>query len=92
MSWNQLAHSDVVQKEEWLSATGKYVIYAVIYQVNTDGIMLIQNGCYLQLGAYAVYTGYQHRLLVSLKFKKPAEESYIAQYFWAEGRTGMSGN
>jgi hypothetical protein len=31
-------------------------------------------------------------LLVSLKCKKPAEESYIAQYFWAEGRTGMSGN
>jgi hypothetical protein len=51
--------------------------------------MLSQGSGNLQLGADSVNAGYQNRLLVALKFKKPAKEPDAGQDLRAEGRAGM---
>ena len=43
----------------------------------------------LQLGAYSINARYQNWLIISLKFKKPAEEADAAQDLRAKGRAGM---
>ena len=57
----------------------------MIDQVNADGIMLAQSHGYLQLGADAVHTGNENRLLIPFKLKKPAEEADAAQNLGAVG-------
>jgi hypothetical protein len=90
--WHQLAHSNVVQKEERLGTTGEDIINAMINQVNTNGIMLGQSTGNFQLGAYPIYTGYQNRLLKPLKLKESAKEAWASQDFRAMGRFGVLAN
>ena len=75
--------------EKWLGAAGEYIVDAVINYVNTDCIVPGQGIGNLQLGAYRVSTGDQHRFLISLELKKPAEESHPAQDFGAQSGAGM---
>jgi len=85
-------HANIVQKEERLSATGKYIVDAVVDDIDTDGIIFAEGLGNLGLGTDLVITGYQHRLLVTLELKEPAEEADTAQYLGTEGRAGMLSN
>ena len=86
---HQLAHSNVVQKEERRSTVGEDIINAMINEVNANGIVFIQSTGNFQLGAHTVNTGYQNRLLVPLEFKKPAKESNATQDLGTAGRLSL---
>jgi len=64
----------------------------VIYQVNANGVMLIQGAGNLELGADAVNTGDQNRLPKALKFKKSTKEPGTSQDFGVEGSLGVLSN
>ena len=53
---NQFPHSHIIEEKKWFGATGQDVVDAVIDDVNTDGIMLVQSVGNLQLGTYRVGT------------------------------------
>ena len=59
-----LAQTDVIEEENRLRSTGKYVVDAVTDDVNPDGIMLVEGIGQLCLRSHLVDTGYQHRVIV----------------------------
>ena len=77
----KLAYCKIVEEEQGLRTLNNDIVYTHGYGILTDGVMLVQEECQLQLGAYAVGTGNQHRLLIlchiqSKKSSKAAEVSH----------------
>ena len=58
-----LAAGDIVQEEQRPCATADHIVDAHGHAVDTDGIVLVKQLGNAQLGAHAVGTGNQHRLL-----------------------------
>jgi hypothetical protein len=72
----------VVQKEERLGPVGDDVVGAHGHQVDADGVMAVHQDGDLDLGAYPVGGGHQHRVavFVGAQVKEAPEGANIAQH------------
>ena len=62
------AAGNVVQEKQWLAACTCNIIYTHGYSIDSDGIMLVHNHGYLNLGSTSVCSGNQSRLFHIFEF------------------------
>ena len=74
-----LSAGNIVQEEQGLRAAADDIVDAHGHTVDTDGVMPVHQLRDLQLGAYAVGAGYQHRLLHpgQVRPEQSAESAHI---------------
>jgi hypothetical protein len=85
----ELAAGEVVEEEQRFGAEHENVIDAHGDQILTDRIVAVQVESQAQLGADAIGTGHQHRLLVALRhFEQRAETANTAEHAFAQGLFG----
>ena len=87
----QLAGGEVVHEEHGRGALHGDVVDAVVHQVGADGVVQLHLKRQLQLGAYAVHAGDQHRvgILLLVDGKQPAKAANLAQHAAVEGLVGQ---
>ena len=85
---DDLADRDVVLQEKWLRAADDKVVDAHGDQVDADGVVLVHRLSDGQLGADAVGSGREQRLLVLAQGEQAGEAADAALDLWAGGALG----
>ena len=90
----QFAAGEVIEEEERFGALHEDVVHAHRHQIDADGAVPAEHEGELELGAYAIGSGHQDRLLVLRGDRaQRAEAAKARQHFGAQGtlREGLDG-
>ena len=86
----ELAAGEVVEEEQRLGALHQDVVHTHRHQILANGVMLVQLEGKLELGADAIGTGHQHRLLVLLRqLEQRAKAADAAEHLGAHRALGQ---
>ena len=77
--------ADVIQKEKWARTQHRNVVYAMIYQIDAHGVVLIRRKRDLQFGADAIDACHQNRLahFGKIRAKQSPKTAHFAEHLWA---------